>query len=58
MNAVKKDDFQFIIGTVPLFFSALAQGAVAGVGGLAVFIEEIASLGVKIAPSHTSVLMK
>lgn len=41
MNAVKKQDFQFIIGTVPIFFAALAQGAVAGVGGPANVFPEI-----------------
>ena len=41
MNAVKKQDFQFIIGTVPIFFAALAQGAVAGVGGPANVFPEV-----------------
>lgn len=41
MNAVKKEGFQFIIGTVPLFFAALAQGAVAGVGGPANVFPEV-----------------
>ena len=41
MNAVKKEDFQFIVGTVPLFFAALAQGAVAGVGGPANVFPEV-----------------
>ena len=41
MNAVKKEDFQFIIGTVPLFYAALAQGAAAGVGGPANVFPEV-----------------
>ncbi len=41
MNSVKQKDFQFIIGTVPLFYAALAQGAVAGVGGPANVFPEV-----------------
>lgn len=41
MNSVKKENFNFIIGTVPLFFAALAQGAVAGVGGPANVFPEV-----------------
>lgn len=41
MNDVKSADFQFIVGTVPLFFAALAQGAVAGVGGPANVFPEV-----------------
>jgi N-acetylneuraminate lyase/4-hydroxy-tetrahydrodipicolinate synthase len=41
MNAVKEKDFQFIIGTVPLFYAALAQGATAGVGGPANVFPEV-----------------
>ena len=41
MNAVKKEDFQFIVGTVPIFFAALAQGATGGVSGPANVFPEV-----------------
>ena len=41
MNAVKDPDFQFIIGTGPLFFAAIAQGATAGVSGPANVFPEL-----------------
>jgi len=41
MNAVSKENFQFIGGAVPLFFASLAQGATAGVGGPANVFPEV-----------------
>ena len=41
MNAVRDPNFQFIIGTAPLFFAAIAQGAVAGIGGPANVFPEL-----------------
>jgi N-acetylneuraminate lyase/4-hydroxy-tetrahydrodipicolinate synthase len=41
MNAVNKADFQFIIGTAPIFFAAIAQGATAGVSGPANVFPEV-----------------
>lgn len=41
MAAVDRKGFMFICGTVPIFYSALAMGAVAGVGGPANVFPEI-----------------
>jgi len=41
MNAVKDPNFQFIVGTAPLFFAAIAQGVTAGISGPANAFPEV-----------------